>query len=983
MRRLHSFIGCIVTLMAMMVPCSFSAGAISHQPENRVIYEVFVRNFSQEGNFKGVEAQIPRLKELGVDVVWLMPIYTPGEEGRWGTYSSPYAVRDYKGLDPDYGTAADFRSLVNAIHENGMEIWLDWVANHTSKDNVWTKSNPGFYGSSFVSPNGWNDVYQLDFSNSAMHDAMIDAMQYWVDEFDVDGFRCDYASGPTSEFWSKATQRVLKNGERVAWLAEDDSKPELVSNGWFDYNYAWYFHDRLLDFARGGTVDNLRNECLNLHNEEAYRGRSRMVYLSNHDVVQDKGGTEVTLFHKYVRPLTVLEFTVFGMPLIYNGQEIGYNPGGSVSLAEKTPIDWSNPDSRTTELIRTLSNLKHTQPALNTGHTTGTLINHTATDPNVYVYERRQGDESVVVMLNFNDSQKTFSISGNLPGFTGKDAFTGNTGRMAAGESFTLPAQGYAVYVKDGEGGDLPIVTIPDTYNIYIKDETGWNDLYLYAYVDGAPSIFGEWPGVKVTETEVVNGVSYKVIRNVSATDIEQTFIANDNNGNQVDIAGLYTITENVYLTVGGTQPEEPTPSAYNIYIKDETGWNDLYLYAYVDGAPSIFGEWPGVKVTETEVVNGVSYKVIRNVSATDIEQTFIANDNNGNQVDIAGLYTITENVYLTVGGTQPEEPTPSAYNIYIKDETGWNDLYLYAYVEDAPSIFGEWPGIKVTDTEVIDGITYKVIKNITATEVPQNLIVNNNAGEQIDLPGAYTITENIFVSASHPAIYLLDNSGWDNLYLYAWGAGIPEMFGGWPGVEATEKVGIDGVEYLKVSFPEEAAMPSNLIFNNGDGVQFDGPTLDHVGSIYIKVEGDSFIVSDVPFPVYNIYIEDKTGWDRLYLYAYSNEEASLFGEWPGVEVSETVTIGDTRFKVVRNLPASDTEHSFIIHNNSGEQQDIDGIHTLTKHLYFASGSGVDSVESSDDVVVEYYNLQGMRILNPGKGIYICRKGNKVFKVVR
>ena len=884
MRQFHSFIGCIVTLMAMMVPCSFSAGAVSHQPENRVIYEVFVRNFSQEGNFKGVEAQIPRLKELGVDVVWLMPIYTPGEEGKWGTYSSPYAVRDYKGLDPDYGTAADFRSLVNAIHENGMEIWLDWVANHTSKDNVWTKSNPGFYGSSFVSPNGWNDVYQLDFSNSAMHDAMIDAMQYWVDEFDVDGFRCDYASGPTSEFWSKATQRVLKNGERVAWLAEDDSKPELVSNGWFDYNYAWYFHDRLLDFARGGTVDNLRNECLNLHNEEAYRGRSRMVYLSNHDVVQDKGGTEVTLFHKYVRPLTVLEFTVFGMPLIYNGQEVGYNPGGSVSLAEKTPIDWSNPDSRTTELIRTLSNLKHTQPALNTGHTTGTLINHTATDPNVYVYERRHGDESVVVMLNFNDSQKTFSISGNLPGFTGKDAFTGNTGRMAAGESFTLPAQGYAVYVKDGEGGDLPIVTIPDTYNIYIKDETGWNDLYLYAYVDGAPSIFGEWPGIKVTETEVVNGVSYKVIRNVSATDIEQTFIANDNNGNQVDIAGLYTITENVYLTVGGTQPEEPTPSAYNIYIKDETGWNDLYLYAYVDGAPSIFGEWPG---------------------------------------------------------------------------------------------------IKVTDTEVIDGITYKVIKNITVTEVPQNLIVNNNAGEQIDLPDAYTITENIFVSASHPAIYLLDNSGWDNLYLYAWGAGIPEMFGGWPGVEATEKVSIDGVEYLKVSFPEGAAMPSNLIFNNGDGVQFDGPTLDHVGSIYIKVEGDSFIVSDVPFPVYNIYIEDKTGWDRLYLYAYSNEEASLFGEWPGVEVSETVTIGDTRFKVVRNLPASDTEHSFIIHNNSGEQQDIDGIHTLTKHLYFASVSGVDSVESSDDVVVEYYNLQGMRILNPGKGIYICRKGNKVFKVVR
>ena len=793
-QRIHSAAIRAVAVLTLFAALFFPSSAIAHTPENRVIYEVFVRNFSPEGTLKGVEAQIPRLKALGVDVIWLMPIYTPGVEGKWGTYSSPYAVRDYKGIDPDYGTPEDFRSLVKTIHDNGMEIWLDWVANHTSRDNVWTKSNPGFYGNSFTSPFGWNDVYQLDFSNNAMQDAMIDAMQYWVDQFDVDGFRCDYASGPTTEFWKKTTQRVLKNGKRVAWLAEDDSKPELVKNGSFDYNYAWYFHDRLLDFARGGNVDNLRRECLNLHNEDAYRGRSRMVYLSNHDVVQDKGGTEVTLFHKYLRPLTVLEFTVFGMPLIYNGQEIGYK-SGSVSLAEKTPIDWSRPDNQTTELIRKLCNLKHTQPALNTGHTSATLINHTSTDPNVYVYERRQGSESVVVMLNFNDSQKTFTISGSLPGFTGKDIFTDKEGKMAAGESFTLPGQGYAVYVKEGQGGDIPVNPTPATHNIYIKDETGWDNLYLYAYVDDAPSIFGAWPGVKVSETETIGGVEYKVVRNVEATDVKQTLIANDNGDNLAYIEGTYSITGDVYLTVGSK------------------------------------------------------------------------------------------------GNNEVEDPKP--------------------------------------------------------------------------------------------AIYILDNTGWDNLYLYGWWNGAPELYGGWPGIKASDTVTIEGLSYNKIAFPENATIPSNLIFNNNDGLQFDGPTLDHVGSIYIKLENNTFILSDKPFPTYNIYIEDKTGWDRIFLYAYVDDAPSIFGAWPGKEVTDTETIDGVKYRVVRHVAPTDVEQTFIIHNNSGEQQDIEGLYAVNTHLYFTSKAAIDQIESQDNSEAEYYTLQGIRVFNPGKGIYICKKGNKVYKIVR
>ena len=171
--------------------------------------------------------------------------------GKWGTYSSPYAVKDYTKIDPDNGTEQDLRDLVKTIHDHGMEIWFDWVGNHTSLDNVWVTSHPDFYkwnGNQIEHPYGWNDVYQLDNDNTAMQDEMIRCMQYWVNNFDIDGFRCDYASGPSPELWRKASERVLKNGKRIAWLAEDDSRPELVSKGYFDYNYAWGFRDRLIEY---------------------------------------------------------------------------------------------------------------------------------------------------------------------------------------------------------------------------------------------------------------------------------------------------------------------------------------------------------------------------------------------------------------------------------------------------------------------------------------------------------------------------------------------------------------------------------------------------------------------------------------------------------------------------------------------------------------------------------------------------------------
>lgn len=472
--RFYKSIITVLALMPVLLSCNKTnvSNEDERVPENRVIYEVFVRNFSPEGNLKGVEAQIPRLKELGIDVVWLMPIYELGDTAKWGTYSSPYSIKNYTKIDPDNGTEQDLRDLVKTIHDNGMEIWFDWVGNHTSMDNVWVSSHPEFYSRNeddFVHPFGglWKDVYELDRDNEDMQDEMIKCMQYWVDNFDIDGFRCDYASGPSPELWRKASERVLKNGKRVAWLAEDSSKPMLVKNGYFDYNYCWDFQEKVLKkFAneQNPDIDKLRRECEMLANtglisEESealgdtilnpYNGRSRMVYLVNHDVLQDQGGSEDIVYNKYIKPLTVLQFTVYGMPLVYNGQEIQYKSGGRVSLAEKTPIDWNNPDLRMNDLIKKLIHLKHTQPALRTGGQSGKLTNlHTSSDDEVYAYKRTLGDSEVVVMLNFSDSEKEFTITDDLLNGEYYDVSSGNLMKFTDTTTFHVPALDAVIYTR-------------------------------------------------------------------------------------------------------------------------------------------------------------------------------------------------------------------------------------------------------------------------------------------------------------------------------------------------------------------------------------------------------------------------------------------------------------------------------------------------------------------------------------------------------
>ena len=605
------------------------AGTDVRIPENRVIYEVFVRNFSPEGTLRGVEAQIPRLKALGVDVVWLMPIYSPGLTDRWGTYASPYCVKDYKAIDPDYGTDADLRSLVTAIHANGMEIWLDWVANHTSTDNAWITSHPEYYvweNGSIKHPYGWNDVYQLNFDNAGMRDAMIDALKYWVREFDIDGYRCDYASGPGKAFWAQARAEVNQIKD-IAWLAEDGgdgSNAELVRDV-FDYNYAWGFSDNVRAIGSSNNASRLAELCNDLVNGDNarayYGGKSRMVYLTNHDVVQDKGGSEEKALGDNLKPMTVMMFTVYGMPLIYNGQEVQYQCD-NIMLSEKTPIDWNTGRSDITDLITRLAHIKHTEPALRTSSQSGALVNHTADNAGVYVYERRPAagvdGHSVVVMLNLNSSPATFNVTSTLPadGWY-QDAFSTSKVAFSATRSFTLPARGYAVYTyADDQSGDIVTPPVTPTRYVYVNDNSGWDNLYIYSYTNGTPNIetFGTWPGTQHSGTVEEDGVTYKQFTIPAGTTGSHYIILNKGTGgigNQTAGGDPFVNLGDgdVYLTVSGTKltvgkdqvVDPPVTDSYYVYIVDNTGWGrTLHLYAWANGQPEIFGSWPGAAPENT-----------------------------------------------------------------------------------------------------------------------------------------------------------------------------------------------------------------------------------------------------------------------------------------------------------------------------------------------------------------------------------------------
>jgi len=412
---------------------------------NRVIYEVNVRNYSAEGNFAGLQKDLPHLKDLGADILWLMPIHPIGEENREGTKGSPYAVKDYMAINPDFGTAADLKALIAAAHAANMEIWLDWVANHTAWDHVWVKDHLDYYaekdGKRPYSPEGWNDVVQLDFNNPAMCTAMIEAMKYWVREFDIDGYRCDAATFVPLSFWRDARTQV-DAVKKIYWLCEGDDATYMQV---FDCDYAWAFNTAMNNFGADNDVNKLIEAYNKLYSNSAYAQKSRMIYLTNHDLNSHEG-TEFKRYGNNVLPLTVMYFTLYDMPLIYNGQEIGMNK--EMSLFNVDPVQWNPTNSIYLNLFKKLTQLKRTQPALESGPNRVAIERFETTDDKIFAYTKKKGASEVLVILNLSNNPVRFKFTGSVPSGTFYDYLNGGTKEFHNQESVTMLNNGYSVYVK-------------------------------------------------------------------------------------------------------------------------------------------------------------------------------------------------------------------------------------------------------------------------------------------------------------------------------------------------------------------------------------------------------------------------------------------------------------------------------------------------------------------------------------------------------
>lgn len=387
--------------------------------ENGVMYEVNLRQFSQAGTVAGFRPHLPRLKELGVDILWFMPIHPIGVEKRSGTLGSYYAVRDFTAFNEEFGSIEEFKHLVSDAQAMGFRVIIDWVANHTAPDHLWVTEHPDWYlrdaRGDLVHPQPtWLDVVDLDFDNGDLRDAMIDAMSYWVSEVGVDGFRCDAAEFVPLDFWVEARDTLREIGP-VFMLAEA-SRPDQIEYA-FDALYAWHLPENLEGIVAGTkTVEDLVNYCKaesRLIGDEGFR----LNFTTNHDL-NSWEGTDRERLGDGIQASTVLTYMMPGMPLIYTGQEAGLDR--QLAFFERDPIDWV--EHPMTELYQELSAIKRRHPALAVGSPGSMQIIKDLTGPDVLAFirqvETESGIDQVLTVLNLSPSRQQVRVAEFTDGLT-------------------------------------------------------------------------------------------------------------------------------------------------------------------------------------------------------------------------------------------------------------------------------------------------------------------------------------------------------------------------------------------------------------------------------------------------------------------------------------------------------------------------------------------------------------------------------------
>ena len=341
-----------------------------------VLYEMNIRQLTAEGTLRAATERLPFLRSVGVDAIWLMPIYPIGVEGRKGTLGSYYSIRDYKGVNPEFGTADDLHHFITTAHALGLKVLLDWVANHTARDARWITERPSEWyerdeaGVAKV-PWDWSDTAKLNYANRDVWRGQIEAMRYWIEEFGVDGFRCDMAMLVPIEFWQEASAELHRIKPDVFMLAE--AEEDNLFDSAFNASYQWNIHHIMCDIAKGARrVWDLRNA---IHSERAKYPREamRMSFTSNHDE-NSWSGSHQARFGAALDVMTAMTFLMPStMPLIYTGQEVGYDHSFEFFERDAIPAE-CYVENRSTELYRRLSVLKHRELALAAGERGGEVI---------------------------------------------------------------------------------------------------------------------------------------------------------------------------------------------------------------------------------------------------------------------------------------------------------------------------------------------------------------------------------------------------------------------------------------------------------------------------------------------------------------------------------------------------------------------------------------------------------------------------------
>jgi cyclomaltodextrinase len=414
--------------------------------KNVAIYEANIRQYSKEGSFKKFEEHLPELKKMGVGIIWIMPINPIGEKNRKGSLGSYYAVRDYKAVNPEFGTAEDFKHLVDQIHAQGMKVIIDWVANHTSWDNPWATSHPEYYvkddKGAFVPPvPDWHDVIKLDYKNPQTRAAMIDAMKYWVTDYDVDGFRCDVAAMVPTDFWNQA--RVELDKVKPVFMLAEAFEPELQEKA-FDMTYGWQFKDLFNDIAQGkkSVVD--LDAYLNGEEKKYNPNSYRMLHTSNHDL-NSWEGTEFDRLGDATETFLVLSNLIKGMPLVYSGQEAGNTK--RLKFFDRDPIEWKEHKFR--GLYTKLFALKKTNKALWNGAYGAELQRiKTRNDTAIFAFSRTKENNEVIGVFNLSNKKQVFMSTDK--GLAGKyvDPFSGSTVALDGKAQIELKPWEYRVFVK-------------------------------------------------------------------------------------------------------------------------------------------------------------------------------------------------------------------------------------------------------------------------------------------------------------------------------------------------------------------------------------------------------------------------------------------------------------------------------------------------------------------------------------------------------